>query len=125
MSFFSSRRRHASCALGTGVQTCALPIYTIAYESRRQLLHRPGEDELYWNVTGDAWAFPIERATATVELPAGATASAIAAYTGPPGAAGDDFEVQQRGGGTLRLATIRSLAPGEGDRKSTRLNSSH
>src|SRR3546814_4226505 len=24
--FFSSRRRHTICALGTGVQTCALPI---------------------------------------------------------------------------------------------------
>src|SRR3546814_3916243 len=27
--FFSSRRRHTRCALVTGVQTCALPIYTI------------------------------------------------------------------------------------------------
>src|SRR3546814_4553423 len=26
--FFSSRRRHTRCALGTGVQTCALPIST-------------------------------------------------------------------------------------------------
>src|SRR3546814_9389166 len=26
--FFSSRRRHTSCALVTGVQTCALPIFT-------------------------------------------------------------------------------------------------
>src|SRR3546814_10351192 len=26
--FFSSRRRHTSCALVTGVQTCALPIST-------------------------------------------------------------------------------------------------
>src|SRR3546814_16506089 len=26
---FSSRRRHTRCALGTGVQTCALPITTI------------------------------------------------------------------------------------------------
>src|SRR3546814_8336400 len=26
--FFSSRRRHTRCALGTGVQTCALPIFT-------------------------------------------------------------------------------------------------
>src|SRR3546814_2679662 len=25
--FFSSRGRHTSCALGTGVQTCALPIF--------------------------------------------------------------------------------------------------
>src|SRR3546814_2044483 len=28
---FSSRRRHTSCALVTGVQTCARPIYTVAY----------------------------------------------------------------------------------------------
>src|SRR3546814_3022225 len=27
MLFFSSRRRHTRCALVTGVQTCALPIY--------------------------------------------------------------------------------------------------
>src|SRR3546814_4990105 len=29
--FFSSRRRHTSCALVTGVQTCALPIYIGGY----------------------------------------------------------------------------------------------
>src|SRR3546814_5618897 len=28
--FFSSRRRHTSCALVTGVQTCALPIYCLS-----------------------------------------------------------------------------------------------
>src|SRR3546814_14972627 len=28
--FFSSRRRHTRCALVTGVQTCALPIYSFA-----------------------------------------------------------------------------------------------
>src|SRR3546814_20203989 len=27
--FFSSRRRHTRCALVTGVQTCALPIYCV------------------------------------------------------------------------------------------------
>src|SRR3546814_2452459 len=27
--FFSSRRRHTRCALVTGVQTCALPIYRL------------------------------------------------------------------------------------------------
>src|SRR3546814_1925976 len=29
--FFSSRRRHTRCALVTGVQTCALPIYETWY----------------------------------------------------------------------------------------------
>src|SRR3546814_3155642 len=28
-AFFSSRRRHTRCALVTGVQTCALPIYRL------------------------------------------------------------------------------------------------
>src|SRR3546814_3291920 len=32
LCFFSSRRRHTRCALVTGVQTCALPIWlTIVY----------------------------------------------------------------------------------------------
>src|SRR3546814_2885432 len=34
--FFSSRRRHTRCALVTGVQTCALPIFNIGYEHRRE-----------------------------------------------------------------------------------------
>src|SRR3546814_10737339 len=29
LCFFSSRRRHTRCALVTGVQTCALPIWTL------------------------------------------------------------------------------------------------
>src|SRR3546814_3192687 len=32
--FFSSRRRHTSCALVTGVQTCALPIFEAVVEAR-------------------------------------------------------------------------------------------
>src|SRR3546814_10646823 len=36
--FFSSRRRHTRFALVTGVQTCALPIFT----SSRLHLHLPG-----------------------------------------------------------------------------------
>src|SRR3546814_1782449 len=33
--FFSSRRRHTICALVTGVQTCALPIYLIDHREGR------------------------------------------------------------------------------------------
>src|SRR3546814_4122054 len=44
--FFSSRRRHTRCALVTGVQTCALPIYGDPSGDRRTvvppaLLHGP------------------------------------------------------------------------------------
>src|SRR3546814_6087679 len=33
--FFSSRRRHTRCALVTGVQTCALPIYKASFKFMR------------------------------------------------------------------------------------------
>src|SRR3546814_3806485 len=36
--FFSSRRRHTRCALVTGVQTCALPIYADAKRDVSDLL---------------------------------------------------------------------------------------
>src|SRR3546814_2537621 len=37
LCFFSSRRRHTSCALVTGVQTCALPICTSVSGATRHL----------------------------------------------------------------------------------------
>src|SRR3546814_2641885 len=40
MFVFSSRRRHTSCALVTGVQTCALPIYQIKDEIIQAFLPR-------------------------------------------------------------------------------------
>src|SRR3546814_5954009 len=40
--FFSSRRRHTRCALVTGVQTCALPIWIERSDRlERQRLHPP------------------------------------------------------------------------------------
>src|SRR3546814_7613341 len=44
--FFSSRRRHTRCALVTGVQTCALPIFFEA-QSEQFLTIRRKELELY------------------------------------------------------------------------------
>src|SRR3546814_9909619 len=36
--FFSSRRRHTRCALVTGVQTCALPIFPELFKAAREAL---------------------------------------------------------------------------------------
>src|SRR3546814_7242495 len=38
--FFSSRRRHTRCALVTGVQTCALPIFRVVISHSRADLAR-------------------------------------------------------------------------------------
>src|SRR3546814_6288147 len=42
--YFSSRRRHTRCALVTGVQTCALPIYSARSIMAEVLLNNFGRD---------------------------------------------------------------------------------
>lgn len=43
--------------------------YQIHYQTAEQLGYFDAHDELYWNVTGNGWAFPIEQASAKVMLP--------------------------------------------------------
>src|SRR3546814_1402007 len=54
---FSGRRRHTSCALVTGVQTCALPIFcrNIATSASTQLTARVSTDNgvSYYAASGD------------------------------------------------------------------------
>src|SRR5512139_464131 len=60
-------------------------IYTIRYRATRMIGRFDGYDELYWNVTGNGWGFPIDRAAATIELPSPARFGQRAVYTGPQG----------------------------------------
>jgi uncharacterized membrane protein YgcG len=89
--------------------------YTIGYASDRQLGYFVDHDELYWNVTGNGWAFPIDAVSARVTLPAEVPADSIRveAYTGPAGAKGREWTAGiDAGAATYR--TTRVLAPGEG-----------
>ena len=48
--------------------------YVIRYTTTRQLnFSNPNFDELYWNVTGNYWRFPIDSAEVRVRLPQAAT----------------------------------------------------
>src|SRR3546814_5110954 len=49
--FFSSRRRHTRCALVTGVQTCALPIYAVGSDVER----RQGRDARFEHIGKRQW----------------------------------------------------------------------
>ena len=86
--------------------------YLLRYRSNRQLLHRPGEDELYWNVTGNDWAFPIRHASVRVLLPAGAEVLAAHGYTGWAGEQGEDY--RKVDSAPPSYETTRELQPGEG-----------
>jgi uncharacterized membrane protein YgcG len=59
--------------------------YTIHYVMTRMGRFFEDHDELYWNVTGNYWLFPIEKVVATVQLPPGATVQNAVGYTGLPG----------------------------------------
>ena len=54
-------------------------------------------DELYWNVTGDEWDFPIQAASATITLPSAASGVRAAAYSGAFGSRENHADVQIMG----------------------------
>jgi hypothetical protein len=89
--------------------------YTLTYRTDRQLGFFKDHDELYWNVTGNGWAFTIDTATATVALPPGAPGpSLLEAYTGPTDAKGKAYSVESSPAGTALFRTTQNLAPHEG-----------
>lgn len=88
--------------------------YKLVYTSDRQLRYFDGYDEVYWNVTGNAWAFPIRQARAQITLPAGADVLQWAAYTGRLGSTEQNARMVGQTGRTLTIETTRRLDPGEG-----------
>src|SRR3546814_8287426 len=117
--FFSYRRRHTSCALVTGVQTCALPIsrsFSAAPprrddngRSRRPLRHVASDGaEIYGSGAGTA-----------VRAPAPLSWKYRTMSRVPPPTIGDNE--------LLGLVVEAEFGEGDADadRKSTRLNSSH
>lgn len=88
--------------------------YQFSYKTNRQLGFFDHHDELYWNVTGNGWAFPIDQASATVWLPTpGIEDISGEAYTGRQGDKGMDWRWQALpNGGQFQTST--SLAPYEG-----------
>jgi uncharacterized membrane protein YgcG len=61
--------------------------YEIKYRVKNQIRYFDQHDELYWNVTGNYWNFPIERAEAVISLPEGSRVTEAVAYTGGQGVA--------------------------------------
>ncbi len=117
---FHSERRSNGVRLYIGQSDVYLSpgeyTYTLVYATDGQVGFFPLHDELYWNVTGNEWAFPILRASAVVELPPGVAEGIgeVDAYTGPAGARGKNFASRRNPDGTVSFASTRTLAPGEG-----------
>ncbi|MDA0705218.1 MAG: DUF2207 domain-containing protein [Proteobacteria bacterium] len=67
--------------------------YTFRYRASRMLGYFEQHDELYWNVTGLDWEFPIDRASATVSFAFEPQANEVfvEAYTGAAGSTARDY----------------------------------
>src|SRR3546814_7902827 len=114
----SSRRRHTRCALGTGVQTCALPI-SIGPEGTSD----SGRGYKGWAVlgpgTGLGWAALMQFGDHYHVLETEGVHSGFA-----PRSEEEATLLAQLHTYFVRVSNER-LVCGAGDRKSTRLNSSH
>jgi uncharacterized membrane protein YgcG len=88
--------------------------YVIHYTTTRQLGFFDNFDEIYWNVTGTGWMFPIDAVEARIHLPQPVPFGARAFYTGPEGSTASDAEVASESPGDISFRTTRPLGPHEG-----------
>lgn len=87
--------------------------YHIAYEVKNQVRYFDRYDEVYWNVTGNYWQFPIDHAKARVTLPGGAGAVQAAAYSGREGSNSRNSNYAFRDGAHI-FETAEGLGYAEG-----------
>ncbi len=90
--------------------------YVFRYRANRMLGFFAEHDEFYWNVTGFDWAFPIDKASATVQLEFDPPLSGITkeAYTGPFGAQGRDYRAHLESSGRVYFEANSPLSPVNG-----------
>jgi uncharacterized membrane protein YebE (DUF533 family) len=91
-------------------------IYTISYRTTRWLAFHDDRDELYWNITGYEWAFPIDKATATLTLPEGYPAEMLEVdgWTGNARSQAQNWTLVAAGDGRVEVETSTPLGANQG-----------
>src|SRR5277367_5419852 len=89
--------------------------YTLSYRTNRQLGFFADHDELFWNVTGLGWGFPVDHASATVQLLPSIPADQVhlSGFTGPEHSLKSDLTTASSDGSYIFTAT-RGFRPHEG-----------
>ncbi len=90
--------------------------YTFRYEVNRIIGFFDDKDELYWNVTGSEWNFPIDKASATVsfEFDVPPDGFSLYGYTGPQDSKGQDYLATIDAADRPSFETTRTLGVYEG-----------
>ncbi|MDJ0759374.1 MAG: DUF2207 domain-containing protein [Woeseiaceae bacterium] len=90
--------------------------YSFRYRAYRMLGFFENHDELYWNVTGFDWRFPIDEATASVKFEFDVSGGdlVVDAYTGAYGQRGRDYKASRGLGPSVEFASNSPLSPVNG-----------
>jgi hypothetical protein len=90
--------------------------YEFIFTTNRQLGFFDEHDELWWNVTGNGWIFPIDHAVATVTLPFEAEADRLGLlnYVGPQGSTETSSAARVVDQHSVYFESGRPLQPWEG-----------
>ena len=88
--------------------------YTFRYSMQRQIARTADGAQLYWNVTGNDWEFPIDQATARVTLPGTAEIRRYEAWTGRQGSTRSDASFDDQSSNQISLEAERQFRPAEG-----------
>lgn len=117
---YFTERRPNGVRINTGnddfLPVPAVFTYTLRYRTTRQLGFFKDFDELYWNVNGLGWDFPIESVSARVFLPAAVPEGQLRrfAYTGVQGAQGADYQSEVLGPDEVFFRSTRAFGSYEG-----------
>ena len=87
--------------------------YTFRYSMENHVGFFKDYDEIYWNVTGDQWRFPIREVISRIVAPDGSKVLQTAAYTGRRGETGGDYIVHEVADNIVEFQTTRPLQRGE------------
>jgi len=88
--------------------------YTIRYTMTRMGRSFADHDELYWNSTGNYWAFPILESVTRLTLPEGASIRDLVGYTGRSGSTEQAVTITRVSDNQAIFRTTRRLEAGEG-----------
>jgi uncharacterized membrane protein YgcG len=88
--------------------------YTIRYLTWWQVSFAPDEDGLDWNVTGNGWTWPIDRAELRLHGLDGLVWNKVRVFTGPQGSRARDARIIAQAPGFLDVVTTGPLSVHEG-----------
>jgi hypothetical protein len=88
--------------------------YVLRYRTTHQVGFFPDRDELYWNVTGNDWMFPIDSAEVRIRLPQPVQWGERSVYTGEQGSTARDGRVVSESPAQIVLRTTAPLRAYEG-----------